>query len=59
MTDQTHREIIKSYVYGLNIEEIATYYKLSQAIVKKIISSSEKEINDIKKHYKNMMGGDK
>jgi Mor family transcriptional regulator len=56
MTDQTHREIIKSYVYGLNIEEIATYYKLSQPTIRKIISSSEKEISDIKKHYKNMEG---
>jgi len=56
MTDQIVRQIIKSYVYGANIEELANIYRLSQSTVQHIIDTNQEMIEKTTKHYKKMEG---
>lgn len=56
MTDQTIRQIIKSYIFGANIEELSNIYRFSQTTIQQIIDTHQDMIKAASNHYKKMEG---
>jgi DNA-directed RNA polymerase specialized sigma24 family protein len=56
MTDQTRKQIIKSIVYGMTVEEISEIYGISVDEVGKIMQDNADDIN-AEREYRAMLEG--
>ena len=56
MTPETKNEIMKSFVYGMTIEEMSEIYGISAEEIRELFESNAKEIAELREYRKMIEG---
>ena len=56
MTPETKNEIMKSFAYGITIEEMSEIYGISADEIKELLESNAKEIAELREYRKMIEG---
>lgn len=51
MTNETKSEIIKSFAFGMTIEEMTEIYDMTAEELKKILTENAGQVEEVKKYY--------
>lgn len=56
MTPETKNEIMKSFVYGMTIEEMSEIYGISADEIRKLLEENAEEIAELREYRKMIEG---
>ena len=56
MTPETKNELMKSFVYGMTIEQLAEIYGISAEEIRELLETNAKEIAELREYRKMIEG---